>query len=62
MFRQALLRVVCLLVLPLAAHTQELIFIDGFEDGATITGRLLDTNAYVADGSMVPVVGAVVSF
>lgn len=38
----------------------EFLFVDNFEDTATLTGRVLDTNAFVDDGVELPVEGVVV--
>ena len=42
-------------------HASEFLFVDDFENTATLTGRVLDTNAFVADGIELPVEGVVVT-
>ncbi len=45
---------------PFRAIAQDLVFTDSFEVNATLIGRLLDTNAFVTDGSIVPIEGATI--
>jgi RHS repeat-associated protein len=54
-----LLMTVMASLMPVSA--QDILFIDSFEQGSTLTGRLLDTNAFVDQGLEVPIVGATVS-
>lgn len=50
---------VLLLAITPNAQAQEYIFVNGF-DGTELAGRVLDTNAFVADGSEIGVSGATV--
>ncbi len=45
----------------LPVFAQDIIFVDSYEQGSTLTGRLLDTNAFVNQGLEIPIVGATVS-
>ena len=48
------------LLISFSASSQETIFASGFESIGTLSGRVLDTNAFVADGTELGVAGATV--
>jgi len=50
-----------MMIATTGARASDYVFVDDFEVGATLTGRVLDTNAFAGQGTELPIEGVVVT-